>query len=160
MTCEYGGLQITGGSGNFNCKPTVGTEISTWTADIAAGQHGNLAVQGDETTGRLTLEPGVYKVDLNLTLEGNYSSGTSGDYAGVITAQLSRGGTLVAGTKSAVQTATEGLKMGVTVNAIVEITAAQKAASTNYVSAYLIGGDASGNDVTITEGRLLAQRLR
>lgn len=162
MQCEYGGLQIAAGSGNFQCLPTVGRELGStvgW-AEIAAGRHGNKGVVPSTSTGRLTLQPGVYKVDLNLTLEGNYSSGTSGDYAGVVSAQLSVAGSLVAGTKTKVQTITEGLPMNVAVNAIVEITNAQLVAGTNYVSAYLIGGDASGNDVTVTEGRLLAQRLR
>lgn len=159
---EYGSLYITGGSANFNAA-NAGSELGStvgWTAN-GAGQHGNLGVSASDSTGRLTLQPGVYLVTLDLTVEGNYSTAQSGDFAGVITAAIHRGGTLVAGTKGKVQDITEGLPMNLGVRgAIIEITQAQADAGTNFLSGYLYGGDASGNDVVVSEGRFSAVRLR
>lgn len=162
MESPFGGLQIAGGSANFNAA-NAGTELGSgvsWAA-ITPATHGDASVSASTSTGRLTLKPGLYLVLLDLTVEGNHSSGQSGDFAGVITAQLASGGSLVAGTKSKTQTITEGLPMNLHVSAFVEITQASADASTptNYVSAYLLGGDASGNDVVISEGRLSAIRL-
>ncbi len=161
MTGEYGGLYITGSTTHFtaaNAGSALGSTVG-WTA-LGASQHGNLAVVGSTSTGRLTLQPGVYQVNLNLTVEGDYGSGQSGDFSGVITAALWVAGALVAGTKSKCQTITEGLPMQLNVSAIIEITQAQADAATNYVAGYLYGGDASGNDVVVSEGRFTAIRLR
>ncbi len=158
---EYGGMYITGSTTHFTAA-NAGSELGStvgWTAS-GAGQHGNLAVSASTSTGRLTLQPGVYQVSLNLTVEGDYGSGQSGDFSGVITGALWVAGALVAGTKSKCQTITEGLPMQLTVVAFIEITDAQQKAGTNYISGYLYGGDASGNDVVVSEGRISAFRLR
>lgn len=157
MHGEYGGLYVTGGTANFTV-PAAGAEFIFGTA-IAPSQHGNQAVVGSTSTGRLTLSPGVYKVDLDMTIEGNHSSGFSGDFAGVITASIARAGVLLTGTKTKVQTITEGLPMACHVSAIVEISQALQDAGTNYVAPWLIAADASGNDIVVTEGRILAVRL-
>lgn len=161
MHGEYGGMYITGGTVNFNAL-LAGAELGStvgWTANtLAAKQHGSAGVVADPTTGRLTLIPGVYKIDATLTIEGNHSSGFSGDFAGVVVASLYRAGVLVPGTKAKIQTITEGLPMNAKVSCLVEITQAQQDAGTNYVSLYLAGQDASGNDVVITEGNFTAVR--
>lgn len=161
MHGEYGEMYITGGTANFTAA-NAGAELGStvgWTA--GADQHGNAAVAGSTSTGRLTLSPGTYQVTLEATIEGNHSSGFSGDFAGVVTAAIHSGGTLVAGSKTKCQTITEGLPMPVSVTKIVEITQASQDAATptNYVSGYLYGGDASGNDVVVTEARISAIRL-
>lgn len=162
MHGEYGGMYITGGTVNFNAL-LAGAELGStvgWTAN-GASQHGSGAVSGSTSTGRLTLAPGVYKIDAVLTLEGNHSSGFSGDFAGVIVASLYKGGTLVAGSKVKCQTITEGLPMNAKISCIVEVTqaSADAATPTNYVSLYLAGQDASGNDVVVTEANFTAVRL-
>ncbi len=157
MHGEYGGLYTTGGTANFTAA-NAGSEYVHPT-DNGASEHGNLAVVGSTSTGRLTLQPGVYLVSLNMTVEGNHSSGFSGDFAGVITAAIHRAGTLVAGTKSKCQTITEGLPMNLNVTAVIEISQALADAGTNYISPYLYGGDANGNDVVVTESRFTAVRI-
>lgn len=161
MHGEFGEMYITGGTVNFTAA-NAGSELGStvgWTA--GADQHGNQAVVGVTTTGRLTLSPGTYLVNFDFTVEGNHSSGFSGDFSGVVTGAIHSGGTLVAGSKTKVQTITEGLPMNGKITKLVEITQASQDASTptNYVSGYLYGGDASGNDVVISEARISAVRL-
>jgi hypothetical protein len=159
----FGGLYVAANSSlEVNAAPTTGTVLTStncaFTA-IAAGSHGDLSVVATTTSGKLTCKPGVYLVTLELTIEGEWTSTTSGDALGVISAVIKQAGTAVTGAKSKVQAITEGLPMNVSVTAILEVTQAQADAGTNYFEAALIGGDASGNDVIVSEGRFHAIRL-
>jgi hypothetical protein len=163
---SFGGMYITGGSVNVNAL-AAGTELGAqtpgWT-DIATAvcpNNGHGGVTPAASTGRLSLTPGKWLVLADLTVEGNYSSGQSGDALGVIIAALHKGGTLITGSKTKFQTITEGLPMHAHISQLVEIAQSTQDASTptNYVSVYLYGVDASGNDVVVTEARLIAIRL-
>lgn len=158
----YGGFNIAGGTAALYC-PNAGVKLtSTNTPTLAANgasRQGDNSVVPAASTGRLTLQPGVYQVRASLTIEGEFSSGTSGDAVGVITGQLYRAGVAVAGSKGKAHTQTEGQTAVLSFGDIVEITYAQKEAGTNYVEFFLFGGDANGNDVIISEGQITALRL-
>lgn len=158
----YGGFNIAGGTTALYC-PNAGVKItSSNVPTLAAGnasRGGDNSVVPAPSTGRLTLQPGVYQVRASLTIEGEFSSGTSGDAVGVITGQLYRAGVAVAGSKGKAHTQTEGQATVLSFGDIVEVTYAQKEAGTNHVEFYLFGGDASGNDVIVSEGQITALRL-
>lgn len=158
----YGGFNIAAGTTALNC-PNAGVKLtSTNVPTLAAGnasRRGDTSVVPTASTGRLALKAGVYNVRASLTIEGEYSSGTSGDSIGVITGQLYKAGSAVAGSKGKAHTQAEGQATILSFGDIVEITAAQVAAGTNYVEFYVFGGDASGNDIIISEGQITAVRL-
>ena len=158
----YGGFKVAAGVTSLNC-PLTGVKLTSTNvptlAAIAASQQGDQSVSAGASTGRLTLKAGTYLVRALLTVEGEFTSGTSGDAVGVITGQLYQAGSAVAGTKGKVHTQTEGQPVVLAFEGILNITAAQVAAGTNYVEVYLFGGDASGNDVIVSEGQIHAVRL-
>ena len=158
----YGGFNIAGGTAALYC-PNAGVKLtSTNVPALAAGtasRQGDSSVTPSVSTGRLLLKPGTYQVRASLTIEGEFTSGTSGDAIGVITGQLYKAGVAVAGSKGKAHTQAEGQPAVLSFGDIVEITAAQQRAGTNHVEFYLFGGDASGNDVIISEGQITALRL-
>lgn len=158
----YGGFKIAAGVTALNC-PLAGVKLTSTNvptmAAIAASQRGDQSVSAGASTGRLTLKAGVYRVNALLTIEGEHTSGTSGDAIGVITGQLYQADSAVAGTKGKAHTQAEGQPAVLAFEGILEITAAQVAAGTNYVEVCLFGGDASGNDVIVSEGQIHAVRL-
>jgi len=158
MNTPFGGLQVAANTTAFTV-PAAGAKYTTGWAAIAAGQHGDNSVQESAVNSRLVLEPGVYFVQANFTLEGEFVSGTSGDAVGTITGQIFRGGVAVAGTRGKVGLEAEGEVDQLIFGGIVEITEAQKTAGTNYVEAFLSSGDASGNDVIVSEAQFNALRL-
>lgn len=158
----YGGFNIAAGTTALNL-PNAGVKLtSSNVPTLASGnasQRGDASVTPAASTGRLTLKAGVYNVRASITIEGEFTSGTSGDAVGVITGQLYKAGSAVAGSKGKAHTQAEGQATVLSFGDIVEITAAQVAAGTNYVEFYLFGGDANGNDVIISEGQITAIRL-
>ncbi len=157
----FGGFKIAGNSTSLNV-PAAGVTLTSANTNLAAAtasQHGDGSVSVSATTGRATLKAGVYKVDARLTVEGEFTSGTSGDAIGVVTGQLYVAGSAVSGTKGKVHTQAEGQAASLAFGGIIEITAAQVAAGTNYVEAKLLSGDASGNDVIVSEGQIEIVRL-
>jgi len=154
----FGGFKIAAQSTTL-IAPLAGVKLTSTNcglAVIAASAHGDLTVVPTLTTGRLTVEPGVYDVRLELSLEGDQVSGTSGDAIGNITSQIYVAGAAVAGTKAVLNSVAADQLKQLNSSCLVEVTADQKAAGTNYIEAYVFGGDASGNDITIREGRFLA----
>lgn len=162
MSRGYGGFKIAAGVTSLNC-PNAGVKLTSTNvptlAAVSVSKHGDQSVSEAASTGRLTLKPGVYDIRASLTIEGEYTSGTSGDSVGVITGQLYQAGSAVAGTKGKVHTQAEGQAVVLSFGGIVEITEAQRLAGTNYVEFYLFGGDANGNDVIPSEGQITAKRL-
>jgi len=157
----FGGLQIAAQSTSLNV-PLLGvklTSANSGLALIAATAKGDLTVVPAAATGRLTVEPGVYQVSLDLSLEGDIVSGTSGDGVGNVVSQLYVAGVAVAGTKACLNTVAVDAPRQLNSTSIVEVTATQKAAGTNYIEAYLFGESTAGNDVTIREGRFLAHKI-
>lgn len=158
----YGGLQIAAGvtafvATNAGVKLTS-TNVPTL-AVIAASQFGDRSIVAAPATGRLTLKPGIYEITGRLSLEGEFTSGTPADAIGVITAQVYQAGVAVAGTRGQAHTQAEGQVASIGFGGIVEVTEAQLRAGTNYVEAFLLSGDANGNDVIVREGQFYAIRL-
>jgi hypothetical protein len=154
----YGGLQIAGNTTAI-IVPAAGAKLTQGWAAIAASRHGYGDVVPSVADSRLTLVPGVYKVEANLTLETETDAGTSGDGVGIIAGQLFVGGVAVAGTKARIDVQGVDRPQLLRPCGIIEITQAQADAGTNYVEVYLTATDASGNDVTISEGQFLAVKL-
>lgn len=161
MGVPYGSFQVAGNTQALNC-PNAGvvlTSANTTLAVNSVSQQGDQSVSLSASTGRATLKPGFYKIDAKLTIEGEFTSGTSGDAVGVITGQVYRGGSAVAGTKGKCHTQAEGQASILAFGGVLEITKAQYDADTNYVDFRLFGGDASGNDVIVSEGQIVITRL-
>ena len=171
MSSEFGGLQVHNSSTVVHTLST-GTELSgvilTWAA-IAAATHGAASISASTSTGRLTLKAGTYRIDVDLSVENQTVSGLSSEdvtVQGVIDFHLARGQAAganpaeISGTSTRA-TVEEGLSVSVHITAFVEITAAEVAAGTNYISVFAktaLDG-ASLNDIVISQARFLAQRM-
>lgn len=171
MNQGFGGLQCVGASGVFSVLST-GTLLSgtliTWAA-IAATPHGEQSVSASTTTGYLTLVPGTYKVDIDLSLENAAVSGLSSEdvtVQEVVSVELVQpdettgGEQVIAGTKSLTEIM-EGLVQHVHVSCIVEITKTMLDDAENKIAIYLksaLAGD-TGIDLMIREARFLAVRI-
>lgn len=157
-----GGLKIAAGVTALYV-PAAGVKLtSTNVPTLAASgvsQQGDASVSPSASTGRLTLKPGRYFIDVKLTIEGEYVTGTSGDATGTIAGQVYVAGSAVAGTKNKLNTQGDGAPAVLAFGGIIEITQAQYDAETNYVEVYLSSADASGNDVIPSEGQITAIRL-
>lgn len=158
----YGGFVVADGVTDFYV-PAAGVKLtSTNVPTLAAstvGKKGDASVSEAISTGRITLKPGVYKVDVRLALEGDYLSGTTGDSIGDITGHVYLAGSSVAGLKGVVNTQAADQKACLVFGGLIEVTRAQQVAGTNYIEFYLFSGDAKGNDVTIGQGQFIVTRL-
>jgi len=159
MNVPYASQYITGNTTVQNAA-AAGTLLSGFTAG-AASQHGEASAVVSASTGKFTCKAGVYEVTFHASIEGPLTSdsATSGDTTGFITHQFAKGGTLVTGTKLGGQDVTDGVRTVISNSAIIEVTAADVVAATNYIQNYLIGGDASGNDILVREARFIIKRL-
>jgi hypothetical protein len=158
----FGGFYITGGTTVLNVpnagKALTGTN-SGLTALASAGKEGEASISESATTGRATCVPGKYLVSGHLSLEGEFSTANSGDAVGVIESHVRVAGSVVTGSKAKHNLEAEGQVACLPVNAIVEITEAQRTAGTNYIEVGVASGDLSGNDVIIREAVINIVRL-
>lgn len=154
----YGGLSINANTTAAIAPNTAAKYTQGWAAH-SVSQHGDLSVVASAANSRLTLKQGIYEVKANLVVETEDISGTSGDDAGDVTFQLYKGGSAVAGAVAVTNHQDSDRRQTVSIVDIVEVTKAQVDAGTNYVELYVSSGDASGNDITVTNGRFLATRL-
>jgi hypothetical protein len=160
MNNPVAAMHITGNTTLFSV-PAAGAALNVgWTANEGL-LHGDTSVDTTVADGKLVLKPGIYQVTAELYIEAPATSdaNTSGDAFGEIFASIYRAGSLVAGTKAACQLDDVTEIKNLVINYPVEITVAQYEAGTNYVQVYLSATDSSGNDVLVTEGRLVAVRL-
>jgi hypothetical protein len=171
MTPEFDGLQLHNGTTVVHVLST-GTELSgvivSWAA-ISPSDHGAAAITPSTSTGRLTLVPGIYKIDVDLSIENATVSGLSSEditVQDVVRFYLAKGRTAgqnpeeITGTSTQVAVE-EGLPTAVHISAFVEITKAMLDDAINYISIFgeteLSGGSAS--DIIIRHARFLAQRI-
>lgn len=154
----YGGLSINANTTAAIAPNTAAKYTQGWAAH-GVSQHGDGSVTPSAANSRLTLAQGVYEILANLTVETEDISHTSGDDAGIVTFQLYKGGSAVSGASAKMSHLDSDRPQAVVVADIVEVTAAQVTAGTNYVELYVSSGDASGNDITVSNGRFLAKRL-
>lgn len=157
MNTPVSGLYIAANTTAFNVPNAATLFVTSMVAAVFG--HGELSVVPTAASGKLTCVPGIYEVVAELSIEGEYTSATSGDAVGIIAAQFYVGGSAVTGAKSKVSLEAEGQIECLKLTWIVEITKAQVDAGTNYIQLYLSSGDSSGNDVIVREGRFYAKRL-
>lgn len=160
MNNPVAAIHITGNTTLFNA-PAAGAALNVgWVANEAL-LHGDASIDTTIADGKLVLKPGIYQISAELYIEAPATSdgNTSGDAFGEIFAKLHVAGSAVAGTKAACQLDDVTEIKNLIINYPVEITEAQYEADTNYVQVFLNSTDASGNDVLVTEGRLVAVRL-
>lgn len=163
MNTPFASMYITANTTVQNAS-AAGTVLapstSSWVVDPTS-KHGEASAVGSVATGKITCVPGIYEVQVQASIEGPLTSdsNTSGDTTGKITLALAVGGTIVTGSKSKGQDVTDGVTTFLAVTKIVEITKAQLDAATNYIQALVLGGDASGNDVLVSEARMVVKRL-
>lgn len=158
MRQSYGALVINANTTPSRAPNAAAVHTQGWAAH-GVSQHGDQSVTPATATGKLTLVPGVYRVTASLAIETEDISGTSGDAIGLVSAQLYKGGSAIGGTKRTVSMLAHDRPQVVQIEDIVEITEAQAEAATNYVQVYLSSGDASGNDVTVSNAIFAAYRL-
>jgi len=154
----YGGLSINANTTAAIAPNTAAKYTQGWAAH-GVSQHGDGSVSASAANSRLTLKAGVYEILVNLVVETELVSGTSGDAVGDVTFQLYKGGSAVSGALAKVNHQASDRPATVTIVDHVEVSAAQVTAGTNYVEVYAKSGDASGNDITVSNGRFLAKRL-
>lgn len=162
-----GGMYITGQTATLGL-PLAGVKLTStnagWVAQATNGYGGDGSVTVSITSGRLTLIPGLYLVTLNLTIEGEQTSGAgavSGDAVGTVSFKLYKGGSAVTGAVVKSATMADAEVMHVSLTIPVQITQASQDAATaeNYIEVYGFGGDANGNNVIISEGQFTAVRI-
>lgn len=158
MSTPFGGLQIAGNTTATIAPNTAAKHTQGWAA-ISPDGGGDLSVVASVANSRLTLVEGVYDVKCCLSIQTEAITATSGDDVGQLTGQVYRGGSAVAGTKGVMHILSNTRPGVLSFGGLVAITAAQVAAGTNYVEAYLKSGDASGNDIKVLEGQFYAVRL-
>lgn len=158
MRLSYGGLKIAANT-TAHLVPATAAKYTTGWAAHGVGQHGDTGVTASATNSKLTLTQGVWKVDIQLVVETDVVSGTSGDSVGVITFTLYKGGAAVTNAVAKIDAQASDRPQTIFITDIVEVTAAQVAASTNYVELYCAATDASGNDIIVRNGVFLATRL-
>lgn len=156
----FGGLQIAGNA-TPTIAPAAGAKHTQGWAAIAASAHGDQSVTASVASSRLTLKQGTYLVTFNGSVQTEDVSGTSGDDAGIVTFQIFKGGSAVAGTKGRVDYQDQERPAIISCMGIIEIAESEVEASTptNYVEMYAIAADASGNDITVLEAQFFAIRL-
>jgi len=157
MRQSYGALVINNNTTPSRAPNAAAVHTQGWAAH-GVSQHGDQSVPPTPATGKLTLVPGVYQIVVSLAIETEDISGTSGDGVGLVSAQLYKGGSAVGGTKRTVSMLAVDRPQSIHIEDIVEITEAQAEAGTNYVQLFLSSGDASGNDVTVTNAIFAAYR--
>lgn len=158
MSTPFGGLSIDANTTASIAGGTAAKHTQGWAAHgVSAG--GALDVVPSAANSRLTLRPGVYRVVGQMSVESEDISGTSGDDAGRVELKLYKGGSAVAGAAGEVYFEDSDRPQTVHIEDIVRVTPAQADAGTNYVELWWDATDASGNDVTVKNGRLLAYRL-
>jgi len=159
MATAFGALSINGNA-TPSLVPNVAAKYTQGWAAHSVSQRGNRSVTVSAANSRLTLVPGVYEVELNLTAETEDVSGTSqADAIGVVTFQLRRGGVALAGAVAQLDAQAVDRPQTISIHDIVEITRAHVTAGTNYVEVYHSSGDAAGTDILIANGRFIAKRL-
>jgi hypothetical protein len=82
---EFTGLQIAAGATNLlvtDAPLELNVARVPTLAAIAASGHGSTAGTASATTGRLTLAPGVWKIDASLSLAGIVDAGSANDAVG------------------------------------------------------------------------------
>lgn len=155
---SYGGLQIAGNSTAAIAPGTAAKYTEGWAAH-GVSQRGDTGVVASAANSRLTLDQGVWKIEITLTVETEDISGTSGDDAGVIAFLLYKGGSAVSGAKATIDAQDSDRPQSVTILDIVEVTKANVDDSANYVELYVDATDASGNDITVSDAKFLAFKL-
>lgn len=155
---SYGALKIAGNT-TATYAPNAAAKLTQGWAAHGVSQQGDAAVAPSAANSRLVLQPGVYLVQLSLEAEGESAGGTSGDATGVITFQLYQAGVALTGPKTQIDTQAADRPQSVHLHDIVHITKAQYEAGTNYVEVYHAGGDASGNDVLVSNAVFSAVRI-
>lgn len=160
MNNPVAAMHVTGNTTLFHATNAGNVYNEGWVAN-EAHLHGDASIDTTVADGKLVLKPGIYQVSAELYIEAPATSdgNTSGDAFGEITAQLYVAGVAVAGTKAMCQTDDVSEVKNLIINYPVEITQAMLDAATNYVQVYLKGGDVPGNDILVSEGRLVAVRL-
>jgi hypothetical protein len=170
MSPEFGGMQVHNGTSNVHLLST-GTELTAaagmaWAA-ISADDHGPSSVTPNLTTGRLTLTPGTYRIDVDISCENQAVSGLSSEdvtVQDIVAFYLAKGAvnfpSEITGTRME-GSVLEGLRASMHITAIIEITKTDLDNSYNYISLWgateITGGTAS--DILIHQARFLAQRI-
>lgn len=157
---SYGGLQIAGNTTASIAGGTAAKHTQGWAAHNIS-QHGDAAVTPSVANSRLTLVQGVYQVTgiMSVETEGVGASGTSGDAIGRMKLKLYQGGSAVSGASGEVDFQATDRPQTIVIQDIIEITKAQVDAGTNYVELWWDATDASGNDIIVGDGKLLAVKL-
>jgi hypothetical protein len=158
MNTPYGGMTIAANTTVTIAGGTAAKHTQGWAAH-GVSRHGALDVTPDVDNSRLTLKAGVYRVVGQMSVEFEDFSGTSGDDAGRCELKIYAAGSAVSGAAGEFDMVDSDRPQTVTIEDIIEITAAQVVAATNYVELYWDATDASGNDITVKNGKLLAYRL-
>jgi hypothetical protein len=160
MNNPVAAMHVTGNTTLFHATNAGNVYNEGWVANEAL-LHGDGSIDTTVADGKLVLKPGIYQITAELYIEAPATSDgdPSADTFGEITAQLYRAGAAVAGTKAVCQTDDVSEVKNLVINYPVEITEAQYEADTNYVQVYLFGGDVPGNDILVSEARLVAVRL-
>ena len=161
MNNPVAAIHVTGNTTLFNA-PAAGKAYNVGWAANEALLHGDTSIDTTIADGKLVLKPGTYLICAELYIEAPATSDadTSGDAFGEIHAAIYRAGALVAGTKATVQLDDVSEAKNLCITYPVEISEALYEAETNFVQVFLSATDSSGNDVLVTEARLVAVRLR
>jgi hypothetical protein len=150
---SFGGLYVTGNTTAF-LAPNAGAKYTTgWTAFGHSG--GDLTVKEDAANSKLTLRPGVYRVSFSASIETEDISGTSGDYAGILTFTIRKDGVAVAGLKAQVNQDAADKPANVAITGLLRVLTTD----TGDITVYVASGDANGNDVTIKEAQLVVEKV-
>lgn len=159
MYTSFGGWKVTGNT-TATLALNTPTDFATDLEELEASDNGCEDVSADTDSGKLTLNPGVYDVCGAFALETEDISGTSGDAAGDVYAQIYRGGAAYGPKFFANHQGSDRLA-NIAFSYPVEITqaSADAATPTNYVTVRFGASDASGNDITVREGVFWAKKL-
>lgn len=150
---SYGSLYITG-----NTTPQLAANAGTTVAGWSNGRSGDKGAVPDAANNRLKLLPGDYFVSMNLSVETEDISGTSGDGVGDIKARLALNGTAITGMVARFNQQAVDRPASVSLSGIVHVPYDEDN-NYGYLTAVLAGVDASGNDVTVDEAQLSAVKV-
>lgn len=158
----FGGFFVTDGNSVLNV-PAAGVVLSKGKLPelevVGAGKEGEQSAVESPSSGQIKCVPGKYLVTGHVSIEGEYFSANSGDAVGVIESQVRVAGQIVPGSKAKSDLEAEGQIVSLPFNAVVEVTAAQLDAGTNYIEFALASNEPSGNDVIVREASLNVVRL-
>lgn len=151
---SYGQLYITG-----NTTPQSALNAGSTVTGWSNGNSGDKGAVPDAANYRLKLLPGDYFVTLNLSVQTEDISGTSGDGVGDIKARLALNGTAITGMVARFNQQAVDRPASVSLSGIVRVPYVSASTIYSYLTAVIAGVDASGNDVTIDEGQLSAVKV-